>query len=98
MKTYHNVTSRYSASLYNVLSLVYQMALLSHRPVLLSVTYIFIKQVRILLHIGGQEVCRCPNKKHIIPWCSGASQTSTNFSVHVKNATLSVMTSYFFQL
>ena len=28
-----------------------------------SVTYIFIKQVRILLHIGGQEVCRCSNKK-----------------------------------
>ena len=28
-----------------------------------SVTYIFIKQVRILLHIGGQEVCRSSNKK-----------------------------------
>ena len=65
MKPYHNVTSRYSASFYNVLSLVYQIALLSHRPVLLSVTYIFIKKVRILLHIGGQEVCRCPNKKQI---------------------------------
>ena len=28
-----------------------------------SVTYILIKQVRILLHIGGQEVCRSSNKK-----------------------------------
>ena len=28
-----------------------------------SVTYIFIKQVRILLHIGGHEVCRSSNKK-----------------------------------
>ena len=33
-----------------------------------------------------------------IPWCSGASQTSTNFSVHVQNATFSVMTSHFLQL
>ena len=28
-----------------------------------SLTYIFIKQVRILLHIGLQEVCRSSNKK-----------------------------------
>ena len=43
--------------------LLYQMATWALSQYFISVTYIFVTQVRILLHIVGQEVCGCSNKK-----------------------------------
>ena len=43
--------------------LLYQMATWALSQYFISVTYNFVTQVRILLHIVGQEVCGCSNKK-----------------------------------